>query len=213
MPDYSLGKIYRIWSPSTDKVYIGSTVEPLLCRRLTNHRRQYKSFKGGKFHYVTSFAVLEFEDAKIELVESFPCASKDELQKREGEVIRATDNAVNRYIAGRTKVEYANDNIDKIKDYMVTYRAAHEDELKTKRAEYRKANIEHIVARETRYKTEHRGTICARMKLYNAEHREEVHAKRKVRTDCSCGGYFNSYGKARHFKSGRHQAWAAANPA
>ena len=46
MVNYQLGKIYKI--VAGDLMYIGSTCEPTLSRRLTNHVCDYKSWKNNK---------------------------------------------------------------------------------------------------------------------------------------------------------------------
>ena len=83
MPDYQLGKIYKIECNVTGKVYIGSTCEPTLARRLTKHVTDYKRYLNGTYHYVSSFDILQNEDYDIVLIESYPCNSKDELHARE----------------------------------------------------------------------------------------------------------------------------------
>jgi hypothetical protein len=35
MPDYNNGKIYKLWSPEGDDIYIGSTVNSLAKRKVT----------------------------------------------------------------------------------------------------------------------------------------------------------------------------------
>ena len=37
MPDYNNGKIYKIISSYTDKIYVGSTTEKRLCDRFSGH--------------------------------------------------------------------------------------------------------------------------------------------------------------------------------
>jgi hypothetical protein len=114
MPDYNLGKIYKI--TGNNKTYIGSTCERLLCQRMTNHRRCYKLFTEQKHYYLTAFEVLSDPECVIELVESFPCSCLDELRKREGYHIRETE-CVNKLIAGRSIKEYYQDNKDVIAQY------------------------------------------------------------------------------------------------
>ena len=110
MCDYSKGKIYSIRSHLTDDVYIGSTIETL-AKRLFNHKRYYKQWLITKTNYTTSYKIIEKdpENCYIELVENYPCNSKIELCRREGEIIRTT-NCVNKNIAGRTKLEYYKEN-------------------------------------------------------------------------------------------------------
>ena len=134
MPDYSRGKIYIIRSYQTDQVYIGSTIQPL-SNRMVTHRGMYKSYKLGGTNYTSSFEVIQFYDAYIELVENYPCNSNEELHRREGQLIRETENCCNKNIAGRTKEEYYGvpENKEKMKEYQKAYR------LKPERIQIRKA--------------------------------------------------------------------------
>ena len=100
MTDYNNSKIYSIKSFKTDKIYIGST-STLLNQRLSKHKNNYKSWNEGKYHYVTSFEIIKHGDYYIELIENYPCKSKSELEKREGELIWQNDNTINKCIAGR----------------------------------------------------------------------------------------------------------------
>src|SRR3989304_4474270 len=125
MVNYQKGKIYAIRSYTTDMVYIGSTTQPL-SRRLSKHRSNYKRFLAGKYNNVTSFELIKHGDAYIELVEDYPCDRKDQLLKREGELIRET-NCINRYVAGRSDKE----NKDHKKAYNKAYRDAHKAYDKT----------------------------------------------------------------------------------
>ena len=83
MLNYQLGKIYKIECNVTGKVYIGSTCEPILARRLAGHVGDYKRYLNGKFNYISSFDVLQNRNYDIVLIESYPCNSKDELHARE----------------------------------------------------------------------------------------------------------------------------------
>ena len=105
MPNYQNGKIYMIESLEGKCRYYGSTVQKL-CVRLSEHRRNYKR-ETGKF---TSKKVLCYNDAKILLVENYPCNSKEELYMKEGYYIR-NNECVNRCIAGRKKEERVSEKI------------------------------------------------------------------------------------------------------
>jgi hypothetical protein len=90
MPNYLNGKIYALRSHQTDDVYIGSTTYPLC-----THLSELKKWKNGTNNYLTSFKLSEYDDCYIELVEYFPCDTKQELKRREGQIIRETENCVN----------------------------------------------------------------------------------------------------------------------
>ena len=125
MTDYSRGKIYKLVSPSTNEIYIGSTCKPLK-HRLAGHIYDYTSFLVGKQHFISSYHLANYENVQIVLIENFPCQTNAELCKREGYYIRNTV-CVNEDIAGRTAKEYYQDNkaelIAKVKKYNATNRA------------------------------------------------------------------------------------------
>jgi hypothetical protein len=100
MVNYNNGKIYAIRSSQSDKIYIGSTVQRL-SKRKSQHKEKYLKYLNGKHHYITSFDILKYDDWYIELLENYSCINKEELLKREGELIR-DNNCVNRCIAGRS---------------------------------------------------------------------------------------------------------------
>ena len=118
-----IGRIYKIVSSECDGCYIGSTTQQLN-RRFTMHKAHYKSYSVGKSHYLFSFEVLKFADAKIELIHEGVFDSKNDLEQLEGEIIRTTPNAINKNVAGRTSQErnhqYYQDNRETILAHMKT---------------------------------------------------------------------------------------------
>ena len=111
MPDYQKGKIYKLYSPSKNLVYYGSTIKSL-SQRLANHTYEYRT-KTDRL--CQGHLVLECDDYKIELVEDFPCNNKQQLERKEGEYIK-NNECVNKYVAGRTKKEWNLDNKEKINE-------------------------------------------------------------------------------------------------
>lgn len=161
MPDYQKSKIYKLWSPSKNIVYIGSTTETL-AQRLAKHIANHKAYNKGtsKLCY-TSYLILECEDYKIELLEEYACNNKQQLLRKEGEYIRA-NICVNKIIAGRTDKEYCIDNIDKKKQYDIDnadkikednkkWRDNNADKLKEYIKQYRIDNAEKIKERKRQY--------------------------------------------------------------
>ena len=57
--DYQLGKIYKIVCNITGSVYIGSTCENRLSRRLSHHVNNYRLFLSGKTNYTSSFEIIK----------------------------------------------------------------------------------------------------------------------------------------------------------
>ncbi len=85
MDRLSGAKIYKIYSPKIDRVYIGSTWVSDLRVRLTQHLLEYWKYNSGdSTTYLSSFEIFRAdENAKIMLVEKYPCESKDKLLARE----------------------------------------------------------------------------------------------------------------------------------
>ncbi len=85
MPDYQNGKIYPIrCKTDEDLVYIGSTINTLT-RRWYNHK-QDSNRKQSEIN--TIMRDVGIDNFYTELYELYPCNSKLELKKREGEIQR-----------------------------------------------------------------------------------------------------------------------------
>lgn len=155
------GNIYAIRSHQTTDIYIGSTKE-LLCRRMARHRKDYKRWLNKTFCYVSSFDILNYNDAYIELIEEGEFESKQALYAREGHYIRTMD-CVNKNIPGRTKLEYRQDNKEKIseknkrleilnkdkrKEQKKQYYLDNKEEINKKNEIWRKNNLEHVAQKQ-----------------------------------------------------------------
>ena len=141
MPNYANGKIYQIISPNHPEPYIGSTTQPL-CKRMVGHR----CLK----HKCTSRLVIEAGDAYIELIEDYPCENKEQLNRREGEIIRSR-KCVNQRVAGRT-----------LKETRQAYREHNHEALSAKNKEYREGNREAISAQQKTYYQTNREAIISK---------------------------------------------------
>ena len=139
MVNYEYGKIYKIYSKQQNITYIGSTAQYYLSSRLGKHRGDYKLYLNNKGRYTYSFKVLECEDYKIELLEYYPCANKNQLETRERYYIE-NNECVNKVIPTRTKKQYKQDNKDKIKDY----NTKNKDNIKEYHKKYYKNNEEYF---------------------------------------------------------------------
>ena len=127
---FNLSKIYVIKSPQTDLYYIGSTTYPL-CDRFTKHKSCYKRYLKGTCPFVTSFKIIEHDDAYIELLEDVNCENRNQLEKRESELIKEhKTQCVNKFIPCRTRKEWIQVNSDKIKQYDKQYRIDNTDKIK-----------------------------------------------------------------------------------
>jgi hypothetical protein len=182
MNKYASGKIYQIISPDGSK-YIGSTISTLVSR-FGNHRRLYKSWKNGKTRHISVFTIFDVhgvENCKIELIEAFPCSSKKELEKREGEIIKNT-TCINQLVAGRTPEEYRNDNKDTLKQKFKVFYEENKEREQQRVKQYYIENKDTVIQQKKVYAQENQDKIRERKRKYNTEHSEEIkEQKRKWR--------------------------------
>ena len=103
MNKFQEAKIYAIKSPSCEKIYIGSTTQPLTIR-FSEHKSHYKRYLAGKRNYTSSYVLIELDDAHIELLQTCCCNSRQELLAEEAKQMRAMkDKIANIIIPGGRK--------------------------------------------------------------------------------------------------------------
>jgi hypothetical protein len=98
-----LGRIYRIFAPGCELVYVGST-KTTLAARLGNHINDHRRFLRGKYNYVSSFHVLDHPGATIDLVEESEFHDMQQLREREAYWIQRLPSC-NRCTPGRSQRE------------------------------------------------------------------------------------------------------------
>lgn len=174
MPDYSKGRIYTIRCRSNDAlIYVGCTTQTLSAR-FAEHKRTkgvslYKYVNNPENNTV-------WDDWYIELYENFPCIHREELTKREGEVIRdiATIN-IRGYITAeiiKQKAKlYRDSNKDKIKDYYVN----HKEYFANKAKENRNKNIDQRKEKEKEWKDKNKQTISDKKREAYKKNRDLNH--------------------------------------
>lgn len=141
MVNYNEGKIYKLISEQTDKIYIGSTAKKLLNQRLESHREKFLEWIKNNTSYTTSFEILQYNDYKIILIENYPCNSKDELRQREQYWIDKNKdicvNMRNSYISKEERKEQKN-------KYHKIWYSINNKRIKNKSKEWYKNNKERV---------------------------------------------------------------------
>ena len=119
MINYRLGKIYKLVRKSDDVViYVGSTCETALCKRLAKHKDTAKRCPNRKV-YKSINENGGWSNHAIILIEHCDCNSKDELHRKERDFIACFKPIGNNAIPLRTRKEYYIDNIEKFEQYRV----------------------------------------------------------------------------------------------
>jgi len=154
------GKIYKIVSPNTDKIYIGSTTYPLH-ERMQRHISRYDRKK----LCCTSKLIIEAGNATIELIEVFNCDNRKQLLQREGYYIRLYINiCVNKVIPDRSPQEHYQDNRDDILEQKKQFYQSHKDQ---------------ILKQVKQYQDTHKNEIAAQKKQYQITHKNEINARQR----------------------------------
>jgi len=187
---YTRGKIYKIVSDKSENIYIGSTTEPTLARRMAGHRANFKDWKNGKRAYVTSYSLLEHGDAQIILIELCSCKSKDELLSRERHYIEMyKNNVVNKQVRPiitkdeneKRKKEYYDINKKKICEYQKEYRKTNFEIVKEKKKEYIALNMDIFEERQLKYREKHREYLRNKAIEYREKNAELIKMRAKNR--------------------------------
>tara|TARA_R110000772_G_scaffold10699_1_gene34009 strand:+ start:76 stop:687 length:612 start_codon:yes stop_codon:yes gene_type:complete len=188
MPDYQKTKIYKIWSPNSEKVYVGATVQTL-AQRMGKHRKPSNDTQ--------SKIIIDLGDARIELIEEFACNNKMESNKKEGEYIRKLD-CVNKQIAGRSMKEWCDEHKNELKEKRKEYNKNNKELVaKIKHASYEKnkshrlkqanlyyeANKEKIAIASKKYYDKNKLEIAEKKKVYYEANSEKIIEKDKARKD------------------------------
>lgn len=94
MGDYSQGKVYRIYNAGFEEFcYVGSTILALN-ERMRAHRCKAKS--NAKYKFASQSLFEEGNTPVIELLEAYPCTSKEELLAKEREWLDKYPDAINK---------------------------------------------------------------------------------------------------------------------
>ena len=214
---YKNGKIYTIRCKNDDTlIYVGSTVQPLF-KRWHHHKTSLKNKNDNMLLY-QKMRETNIEDWYIELYEKFSCENKEQLNKREGQIIREI-SSLNKRIEGRTLKEYYEDNKDKfnenakkyyednkekIKEYFKEYHKKYYDENKEKvymrTKKYRDENKEKESIRKKKYRDENKDKIKEIKKKYYEENKEKLSEK----ITCDCGSIFRKSDISKHRKTLKH---------
>ena len=174
------GYIYKIYDNTNNNVYYGSTIQKL-SRRLSGHRRSYKNYLNGKYHFVSSFKIIENGDFSISLIEQVEYNDKIELTARERFYIE-NNGCVNKVIPNRNPKEYREANKEHIKERFKLYREVNKEHIKEQRKIYREANKDKKKEKDKIYRESNKDKIKEQKKLYYEKNKDKV--KEQIKLYC-----------------------------
>jgi hypothetical protein len=187
MPNYQDGKIYTIRCRTDNTlIYVGSTSQPLT-KRWGDHKNNSKCIK---YQNILLYKTINnnWDDWYIELYEDYPCENREQLNKREGEIIRDI-GTLNIIVAGRTRPEYFIECKETIAE---------------KRKTYYQNNKEITAQRNKEYREDNKQYISQHMKEYYEQHKEQIKEQKSEQIKCECGCIIRRGSMTRHKKSLNH---------
>ena len=222
--DYKNGKIYCIRNNIDDDIYVGSTTQRL-SKRMAKHREDAKH--KDKMHRNLYVKMLEhgLEHFYIELIEDCPCETLEQLRKQEGHYIRKM-GTLNGSIAGRTKHEWREDNIEYCKEKDKTYHQAnkekhnlqskkwreeHPEDMKRYKKEWYEANKDKLRELQIKYQEQNKDKIRERQNKYQEQNKDKIkeyqqkyREQTKEKMICVCGGKYTLAHKKQNTKEQRN---------
>ena len=142
----------------------------------------------------------DINDWYIELYEDCSCERKEQLLKREGQVIREI-GTLNRIISGRTNKEWSEDNKEKMKEYKKEWAEDNKEKIK----EYNENNKGKKKEYNKQYKEANKDKISEQGKEYYLNNKDKIHDRQKEKITCECGFIICRVVLSRHKRSVKHQ--------
>ena len=170
---FQKGKIYIIRNRINDLVYIGSTCQSL-AQRMVQHRRDMNVKRCQDWKLYQLMKELHNENFYIELLENYPCNTKDELNKREGEFIRKYQSQLNKRIEGRTPKEYREEHKEEATQYHKEYQQNNKEKLLEYQKEYREKNKDKAREYNKDYQQKNKERLTEYSKEYRETHKEQI---------------------------------------
>ena len=138
------GKIYKITSNSTDKIYIGSTCQSIETR-FSCHKSSYKLFLNGRCNKNTCYELIKLGDTIITLIEEIQYETRKQLYQRERYHIELNkDICINKYIPSRTNKEYMKEYYQAYKSKIIQYNKQRYYDNREKIQEYAKQRYRNL---------------------------------------------------------------------
>jgi hypothetical protein len=145
------GRIYKIVDNVTGLQYIGSTTKSLH-KRLLQHKNNYKCYLEGRYSYITSYKILESNNYRIELIQTYIVRDRKHLELIEGRYIREQD-CVNRITLGRTRKEWFEDNKERIANYKKDWYEDNKERITNYKKDWYENNKERILSERKKRKS------------------------------------------------------------
>lgn len=138
MVNYRNTKIFKIYGNNGN--FVGYTTQKYITSKLESYKRDYKRYKVGKLKYNVVFDIVCDDKCTIQLLEEYPCKTKQELNER---ILYWTNsllcvNQENSYVCEYCKKEYK--HISSLSRHVAKYHETIETNKKDKPIEDKVTN-------------------------------------------------------------------------
>ena len=197
--DYSKIIIYKLIHKDdyeNRNVYVGSTID--FTKRKSSHKKRCLDEKSKEYNLKVYKVIREnegWENWRMIEIEKYPCNDKREAEAREQYWLEHFNAELNTHKAFTTK--------EQKKEYIKQYCLENAEEIKEKSKQYRLDNPQYI----KQYHLDNAEEIKEKSKQYRLENAEAIKKYKKQKIECECNGKYRIDGKARHFKSLKHQKY------
>lgn len=187
--------------------YIGSTInDPRY--RLNNHKQDSVKFPERPIY--THINTIGWDNVQLEVVEEFPCNTREELYQREDEIVK--QSLVDTYCLNHIRAFVSKDERKaNVKNYYLTHRQQIIEQHKA----YLEANKDKVDAYQAMYRLENAEKRREYSTMYAAEHPEEVKAARHAHYEANKEEIIQknkAYAEAnKELVKQRKKAWAEKN--
>jgi len=168
--NYQNGRIYQILNHINDDIYVGSTTQSL-SKRFSWHKGDSTKEKKQNYKLYRAMKEIGSENFYIELIENYPCNTKEELIAREQYYIRER-GTLNSLIPGRNLAEYKIECRDQILQNKRLYYQKNKEIINKKAREFSAKNTEQRKKHYQEHKEE--------KKLYNLKNKKVINERRRI---------------------------------
>ncbi len=183
MVNYSNGKIYKIVSNQTDLIYVGSTTQSLSQRKATHLSSRYNT--------CSSREILQYEDARIILIEKYSCNDNEELKQREqyfmdkfrAEGFKLVNNnrafGLDLQRANNRKKDYYENNKEFLKEIHKEWREDNKEKDNERKKKWSKNNQEKVKETQKEYYQKNKEKVKEKTKEYQKQNKEKLNQQKR----------------------------------
>lgn len=206
MNKYNKSIVYKISSPHTNDIYVGSSTKNEKTR-FKEHDSAYNKHLTDpvKTKYCYSFEIMRLGDCEITVLERVNVNTKKELRMRENYYYDTLDNVINKNRPFSTPED--------AKKREKKYREEHQIAIKERKKNDYEKNKEKYQEKNKEYYETNKEEIHKHAKIYKEKNKEKIKLNKNKPINCVCGMTIQNSNLSRHKnKSEFHKNFVSQHP-